>query len=153
MPKEDVIAQIEAAFQETPLPGDGYDDITVVKYWDEGIVDYFRGTSWRGHHVQDLRNHGCALSYFTDNAFRYWLPAFMIAELEYPVEADVIAEVIASGLVDATRAEERLRQFTRDELEAVAAFLDECVQRYEDGSRYRQFRQAAITVRARIPKA
>jgi hypothetical protein len=44
MPKEDVIATIEAAFAATPHPGNDFDDISATKYWDEGIVEYFRGT-------------------------------------------------------------------------------------------------------------
>jgi len=149
MPKDDVIAQIEAAFADTPAPSDGYDDISATKYNDEGIVDYFRGTTWRGHGVQDLRNHDCALSYFTDKAFRYWLPAFMIAELENPRVADVIAGGIAFHLTRSDGADARLRQFAQDELEAIAAFLNECARRY-DGVR---FRDAERAVRARIQKA
>jgi len=151
MPKDDVIAQIEAAFADTPPPGDGYDDISAVNYYDEGIVDYFRGTTWRRHRVQDLRFHDCALSYFTDKAFRYWLPAFMIAELEHPVEADVIGEDIAHHLIRG--ADARLRQFAQDELEAVAAFLEECAARNADGIYDKMYLQAASAVRARIQKA
>jgi hypothetical protein len=153
MPKEDVIARIEAAFRDTPSPGSEYDDIAIVKYWDEGIVDYFRGTSWRGHNVQALREHDCALSYFTAKAFRYWLPAFMLVELEHPVEADIIAEGIAFHLTETDRTDEKLGLFAKDELEAIAAFLDECVRRYEDDRDDGQFRQAANAVRARIQKA
>ena len=112
-------------------------------------MDHFRGKTWRGHHVQDLRCHNAALSFFTDKAFRYWLPAFMLAELNYPVEADVIAQGIAFSLTDSESAEARRRHFARDELKAIAAFLDECARRY-DGT---QFRDAGKAVRAHIQKA
>jgi len=65
MGKEEVAAQIEAAFADTPSPGDDFEDISVTE-WDEGIVDYFRGKSWSGHRVQDLRYHEAALSFFTE---------------------------------------------------------------------------------------
>jgi len=152
MSKEEVIGKIEAAFDDTPSPGKEYDDISATKYWDEGTVDYFRGTSWRGHDVQKLREHDCALSYFSDKAFRYWLPAFMLAELEHPEVADVIAEGIASHLTDARSADARLRQFADDELAAIAAFLDECARRYGDGIYGVRFREAKNAVRARIKK-
>ena len=61
---------------------------------DEGIVDYFRGTTWHGHAVADLRYHSVALVFFTDAAFRYWLPAFMLAALGDAETADVIPESI-----------------------------------------------------------
>ena len=53
----------------------------------------------------------------------------MNAELESPVEADIIAEGIAFHLTDADNADARLRQFAKDELQAIAAFLDECAQK------------------------
>ena len=149
MPKEEVAAQIEAAFADTPSPGTEYDDISATKYDDEGIVDYFRGTTWRRHRVQNLRRHEAAMSFFTDKAFRYWLPAFMLAELENPIEADVIGEGIAFHLTEGSRADARLREFAQDELEAIALFCDECAQRY-DAIHYRD---AARAVRARIQKA
>jgi len=149
MPKADVVARIEAAFADTPSPGTDYDDISATKYDDEGIVDYFRGTTWRGHRVQDLRYHEAAMSFFTDKAFRFWLPAFMLAELESPVEADVIGEGIAFHLTEASNADARLQAFAQDELEAIALFCDECAQQYDDT----RFRDAARAVRARIQKA
>ncbi len=150
MPKEDVAAQIEAAFADTPSPGTEYDDISATKYDDEGIVDYFRGTTWRGHRVQDLRRHEAAMSFFTDKAFRYWLPAFMLAELEDPEAADVIGEGIAFHLTKGESADARLQQFAQDELKAIAAFLDECARRYADGIYDVHFRKAESAVRARL---
>jgi len=148
MPQDEVIAHITAAFADTPSPGAGFDDISATK-WDEGIVEYFRGKTWRGHRVKDLRHHEAALSFFTDKAFRYWLPAFMLAELESPEEADVIAEGIAFHLTQARDAEARLSQFSSDELSAIAAFLDVCAHRYPVGD----CDEAAVAVRAHIPKA
>jgi hypothetical protein len=148
MSKEEVAARIEAAFADTPSPGTEFDDISATKYDEEGIVDYFRGTMWRGHRVQDLRRHEAAMSFFTDKAFRYWLPAFMLAELENPMEADVIGEGVAFHLTDSSAANSRLSQFTQDELEAIALFCDECAQRYDSID----YRDAARAVRARIQK-
>jgi hypothetical protein len=147
MSTEDVAAKIEAAFADTPSPGTEFEDISATMN-DEGIVKYFRGKSWRGHKVQDLRYHEAALSFFTDKAFRYWLPAFMLAELEDPRAADVIGEGIAFHLSKGSRADARLRGFTPNELKAVAAFLEECADLYRD-SRYRR---AATAVQSRIPK-
>lgn len=148
MPKAAIHAQIERAFANTPAPGEGFDDIS-ASMDDEGIVGYFRGTTWRGHRVQDLRYYEAALSLFTDKAFRYWLPAFMLAELDHPVGADVIAQGIAFHLTDSQFADARLRRFSQDELGAIAAFLNECAQRY-DGADYQDAERA---VRARMQTA
>jgi len=122
-------------------------EISATK-WEEGVVDYFRGKTWRGNRAQDLRHHVAALSFFTDKAFRYWLPAFMLAELENPDEPDIIAEHIAFEL--AAHSGARLQKFAQDELEAIVSFLSECAGRYRDETRYRD---AERTVRARLQKA
>ncbi|MHC5538315.1 DUF6714 family protein [Singulisphaera rosea] len=110
--------RIEAAFAETPAPGDAFLEISAT-HQDEGIVEYFRGTTWRGHGIQDLRHHSAALSFFTGPAFRYWLPAFMLGSLEDSEAADVKPEGIASSMLDYSRR----KVFTANELNAVAAFL------------------------------
>lgn len=153
MPEEEVAAQIEAAFADTPPPGNDFDDISATKYGEEGIVDYFRGTTWRGHHVLDLRKHECALAYFTDKAFRYWLPAFMLADLESPEEADIIAEGIAFHLTESDVAEARCHHFSTVELEAIAAFFGECARTCGSEMGEKLFRQAEKAIRERVEKA
>jgi hypothetical protein len=147
MSKEDVAAQIEAAFEDTPSPGYAFEDISATQH-DEGIVAYFRNKDWRGHKVRDLRYHEAALSFFTDKAFRYWLPAFMLAELENPREADVIGEGIAFHLTRASSADARLSLFAQDELKAIAAFLNECASQYGELG----YRSAERAVQSRILK-
>lgn len=110
--------QIEAAFADTPGPGDAFHEISATLQ-DEGIVEYFRGTTWRGHRIQDLRHHCAALSFFTGPAFRYWLPAFMLGSLDDSETADVIPEGIAFAMLEYSRR----KLFTANELRAVAAFL------------------------------
>jgi hypothetical protein len=123
---------IETAFARTPPPGDAFTDISATTD-DEGIVEYFRSTGWNGHRVRDLRYHVDALAFFTDGAFRYWLPAFMLAELVAPDEADVIAEYIAGQFASRVTGPPRLRSFTSAELDAVAAFIRDCELRYGNG--------------------
>jgi hypothetical protein len=153
MPKDDAVAQIETAFADTPAPGNEFDDISATSYGEDGTVDYFRGTTWRGHGVRDLRIHDSALSFFTDKAFRYWLPAFMIADLEHPEEADIIGESIVFHLTKADNADARLRQFAQDELDAIATYFDKCARRYADARCEAEYRQAESAVRARLQKA
>jgi hypothetical protein len=114
----DLSGQIAEAFAATPATGTDFHDISATEQ-DEGIVEYFRGTTWRGHPVADLRRHCAAMSFFTGPAFRYWLPAFMLASLEDAKRAEVIPEYIASSM----RRGERLSLFTDGELGAIAAFL------------------------------
>jgi hypothetical protein len=152
MTEDDLRQMIEAAFADTPSPGANFDDISATE-WDEGIVDYFRGTTWRGHRTLDLRHHSAALSFFTEKAFRYWLPAFMLADLEDPAEADIIAEHIAHSFLPSEygRPNERLEQFTSSELEAIAAFMDHCSSTSNKIPGIPDtFEQAATVIRARL---
>jgi hypothetical protein len=109
------------------------------------IAQYFRGTSWQGHPPRDLRIHSAALSLFTPAAYRYWLPAFMLAEIDDPETADIIAEGIAYDFTESNLRDARVSHFTQGELRAIAAFFDECVRRY---AAFGMFSQAAETVRS-----
>ena len=116
------------AFAKTPYPGD--DNIAAPNWDDEGTTEYFRGKDWRGRSPKDLRQYASSLSFFTPDAFRFFLPAFMLAELDDPETADIIAESIAFDFTQALSREDRIRQFAKPELAAIAAFFDECAQRY-----------------------
>src|SRR5690348_7639431 len=99
MTANEVISAIEGAWKDVPYPGD--DKIfTQDSYDDEDIVNYFRGTTWHDHEATALRGHSSAFTFFTPEAFRYWLPAFMIAAIEAPEEADVVLERISASLSD-----------------------------------------------------
>src|SRR5689334_6156359 len=85
---------IESAFGDVPHPGD--DNITRHAGCLEcaEIADYFRGKSWRGHSMQGLWRIRDALPLLTPEALHYFLPAFMLAVLDAPDEADVTPEAI-----------------------------------------------------------
>ncbi|WP_455220471.1 DUF6714 family protein [Kaarinaea lacus] len=103
----------------------------------------FTGTTWQEHDALFLRKHASSLSFFTAEAFHYYLPAFMMAELKAPDTADIIAESIAFHLTEAPGSEERIKQFSREELLAVVAFFNLCAARYNDGIYDALFNSAA----------
>jgi hypothetical protein len=121
MNASEVIRLIEDAWRDVPYPGDSK-IFTPDSYDDEDIVNYFGGTTWRGHSPTGLRCHSSAFTFFTAEAFRYWLPAFMIAAIQDPEEADVVVERIPSSLSD-SYAPKRWALFTRAQKQAVAAYL------------------------------
>jgi hypothetical protein len=124
MTARDVARTITEAFRDTPRPTGKLTDT----YDDEGVEAYFAGRPWSGHDVASLRRHSAAMSFFTPEAFRYYLPAFMLAELADPETADIIGESIVhhfgppeDNWKDIHRA--RLSLFTTPENDAVLAFL------------------------------
>lgn len=149
MTTDELRATIEQAFADTPHPGRTFAEVS-ASLNDEGIVAYFRDTTWRRHAVKDLRRHSAALSFFTEAAFRYWLPAFMLAEVEDPAAADVIADSIAFSLGKSRRAPALLATFTPPELDAIHAFLAACAERYR-GETFRRALKAVAARRASLP--
>lgn len=72
---------IRMAFNDRVYPGD--DRLCGSDYGDEP-AEYaleFRGLDWRTLHPEFLAYHYPALSFFTAEAFAYFLPAFMIADV------------------------------------------------------------------------
>ena len=76
-----LIETIRTAFSDRAYPGD--DRLCGSDYGDEP-AEYaleFRGLDWRTLHPELLAYHYPALSFFTAEAFAYFLPAFMIADV------------------------------------------------------------------------
>ncbi len=77
-----VIAQIQEAFAATPYPGDAF----LQGSW-EGCEPYeviapFKGlTEWRSVEATLLDTQAEALSFFSEGGFRFFLPAFLIADV------------------------------------------------------------------------
>jgi hypothetical protein len=80
--REAVIATICKAFEHTEYPGDAF-----LQGSHEGCepaeeVGPFLGRSdWRGIEPDLLDAHGGALCFFSEGGFRYFLPAYLVADL------------------------------------------------------------------------
>ena len=86
---------IKAAFADVPYPGDN--NITHCPYHCrpcQEIADYFKGRTWEGHSVEELRDHHTALSLFTPEAFQYFLPTFMLASLDSYDKVNILPDAI-----------------------------------------------------------
>lgn len=82
MHKEEVIDQIREAFAANPYPGDAFlqGSFDGCEPYDE--VGAFVGkTDWSKLAATMLDNHFSALSFFSECGFRFFLPAYLIADL------------------------------------------------------------------------
>jgi len=136
--------QITEAFSRAAPPRG---KISVETYDDEGAHEKFAGTEWEEHNIPFLRYYETCMHFFTPEAFRYYLPAFMLAEINDPETADVIAENIAYHFINGVDREVRIAQFNREQLLAIIAFLELCAERYNDGIYDVTFNEAANEVR------
>jgi hypothetical protein len=82
MRKEEVIDQIREAFVATPYPGNGFLQGTFEGCEPYEEVGAFVGeTDWRALDSTMLDARYCALSFFSEGGFRFFLPAYLIADL------------------------------------------------------------------------
>src|SRR6202163_4480253 len=82
MRKEEVIEEIRGAFGANPYPGDAFlqGSFDGCEPLDE--VGAFVGrTDWSKLDSKMLDAHYCALSFFSECGFRFFLPAYLIADL------------------------------------------------------------------------
>lgn len=124
-PHIDLITLIRSAWADAtpPLPG----NISGPTDDDEGVADYFTNKPWQGHSAATLRRLGFALTVFTDEAFAYYLPAYLIADIEEPEVSDTNAAGILSRLssFQGPAVVARLNTSQRSALRAYIAFFQE----------------------------
>ncbi len=122
-----LIAQIEAAFANGTCPPD--DELCGSDQGDEpaGYALEFRGQDWRTLHPEFLANNYAALSFLSDSGKRYFLPAFLLADLhEWDSNADPVFDLtygLPPGEEVAECVRRRLAGFEVRECEAIVAYL------------------------------
>jgi uncharacterized protein DUF6714 len=123
----ELINKIESAFKNTPKPT----GILSRNSSKDSPANYFSGRSWQGHKTTDLRQHLDAFYEFEPEAFRYYLPAFMLADITDPIDADIIGEAIVwfftprenERLIDKKYTKVRTILFSQQELTSIIAFI------------------------------
>jgi hypothetical protein len=141
---EAIQAQIRSAFANTPYPGDHALVRSVGDEPDE-VVELFRGKDdWRVLSSDFIDRAGaaspCALSFFSAGAFRFYLPAYLIADLDGELVYSDPLFYLYYGLDQETRdkpvnapgtpartwwevQQEHLAHFTAQEAAAIVAYL------------------------------
>ncbi len=92
----ELVEEIEAAWRDAQTPVAS--NISQPTYDDEGVSAYFKGRTWHGHTALQLRCLSFAPGILTHEAFAYFLPAYMKADLEEPKVADTIVESLLYAL-------------------------------------------------------
>jgi hypothetical protein len=92
MTKEMLIAEIKAAFSNIEYPGDE-NIIPSANELEREVVEYLKLASRQGYSEEKLRIFHDDLGILTPESFRYFLPAYLLAELEG--ECGVIGQYLA----------------------------------------------------------
>lgn len=111
---EQLILDIEEAFSRTQYPGD-----EMIVYDNSGfhlecqkIKEDFKGKDWRALPLNLLKYHAEGLFFFTDESFRFYLPAYLIASIRFYSRVDIIPHMIVRSLTAPKEQGPRMEQFT-----------------------------------------
>jgi hypothetical protein len=131
---EDVKAKILGAFAAAPYPGDA-NLVVDPTGWDpecREIASAFKAKSWNDVCREMVRKYSQALPLFTPEAFRYYLPAYMIASIEPGSDADAVRDFVLANLTPPRQPtgwpaeffHARAAQFSAAERDANKSFLE-----------------------------
>ena len=130
---DQLVSTIRAAWADA-VPPDAA-NISMKTYDDEGVSAYFSGKTWEGHSARQLRILDFAPCIFTADAFAYYLPAYLIADIEEPEVSDDNVQRVLYWLAEEDAAGEssgrgrnvirRLNAAQKSALRAFLAFVQE----------------------------
>ena len=134
--KQKLVESIEKAWANVQYPGD-QNIFTPDSFDTDGITEYFSGTTWKGHSIAGLRSRCFALNtFFTPKAYHYWLPAYLIAAVEDPLELSQGAQCLVASVSPGRGwdAEKKVALLTNDQKLAVKQVLEYLIEVYRDPS-------------------
>jgi hypothetical protein len=117
-----LVQKIENAFPNSAYPGDDNlvhaDSVTYPEAIE--IKRKFHNKHWRDLTLETIRNGYLELSWFTPDAFCFYLPGFLIAAITYPIE---IIDVFPSSIIFALAPDED-SEWHNNKLTAIVNCLD-----------------------------
>ncbi len=121
-----LVQAIQRTFQSITLPSEN--EISIGSSLESlNIAKAFSGKKWSELPVEFLRYNASALVFFTDKAFYYYLPAYLIACItDYKVADIVPLDVIILLFPDEKfkdTFERRIRLFTLEQKRVIREFL------------------------------
>lgn len=95
-----LLNEIDFAFGHLPIPGDDHLVLDNSGYHLEcnQVKEKFRGRHWRSLSLKDLEFEADSLAFFTPEAFRFFLPAYMKVSLLDYGNADIIPMSVLGSL-------------------------------------------------------
>ena len=112
----DLRHEIQAAFPLAPIPEAPFAPGRI----EAEVAAYFSGRAWRAVEANVLRMQPRLLERLSPDAFRYYLPAYLMISIEDPVDHDVLPGLVVSAV--AARGPDA-RALTSAQRKVVARFL------------------------------
>lgn len=89
-----LVQQIEDAFSDVEYPGDERIVITTEYFDNLKVLLDFKGKHWKEITTEMILQHRFDLSRFTPEAFRFYLPAYLISSLIAEDRGEIIIHVV-----------------------------------------------------------
>ena len=140
-----LIERIKTAFATAPYPGD--DNIALDPSGEdpesEQIAAHFKKVRWEGVNFVFLQSYkgdeSAALNFMSPDAFRYYLPAFILVSLERFRDSDLVPDAVISALTLPDRGDplykykyDRIKGFSPDQARAIRAFLEYMIKSHKN---------------------
>lgn len=93
---EEILKDLDIAFGGLSIPPDGqivYDNSGYHLECNQ-IRAKFRNRHWKDISIRDLEGEADSLAFLTNEAFRFFLPAFIQVALLHPIQADLIPDFV-----------------------------------------------------------
>jgi hypothetical protein len=128
---EELRQQIETAFAEVEYPGDDrlvYDTSGDHLECNE-VAAAFRGKHWKEIPLDTLRYHSSGIFFLTPEAYRFYLPAYLIAGSLHYDQADLIPDSVVSSITPPSDErnfdvyQRRMEGLTPPQRKALRSFL------------------------------
>jgi hypothetical protein len=108
-----LVESIRKAFALSKYPGDNrlvYDNSGGHVECNQ-VADAFRGKHWSELTVDFLRRHADSVFFFTADAYRFYLPGYLLAVVASYKKADIIPNNLVHTLVPPSRGTTERREF------------------------------------------
>lgn len=141
--------EIQEAFADVPYPGDDQ-LVTHTDYFErDAIKTFFKGKDWRDINIEWLSHEypqdpSACLGFMTPQAFRYYLPAYLLVSIDNLPESDVTPETTVWALTapetpgpDMDRFVARMDGLTKRQAQAIKSFLEFRKAEYADDPEHR----------------
>ncbi len=148
MATESVREDIAAAWAEEAYPGDDRIAYNTSARQEEcnQVTGFFRGKHWRDITLESLAEEyggdgAACLAFMTPEAYRFYLPAYMLISIDHPGTGDVLADAAVGSLApwpDPTPRlqawwAERVSDFSPAQRKVIVEFLRFLRERYAWG--------------------
>lgn len=117
----ELVAKIKTAFATRAYPSDDQLGCRPDDYDSSEIAEAFRGLHWSEPSPELLEYHYNAPTFFSDAAWRFYAPAYMLAELEHSEQLSMGTEWFIHSLLPPVVRAEQLRAEEAQGLPSIEA--------------------------------